>query len=59
MTERYHCDACGWDGEEPAIRNESDPLGTWTLRVCPDCGEEIYATIMPPPLPPNGGLDQH
>jgi len=53
MTDRYHCDACGWDGDTPALAD--DPLGEWifTLRVCPACGEEVYATIVPPPAPPS------
>ena len=40
----YHCDACGWDGGMPALAN--DPLGDVivTLRVCPECGEEVYET---------------
>jgi hypothetical protein len=59
MTERYHCVACGWDGKKPAIQDVSDALGTWTLRVCPDCGEEVYATIVPPPSLPDNGIDQH
>jgi hypothetical protein len=24
----------------------------FTLRVYPECGEEVYATLVPPPLPP-------
>jgi hypothetical protein len=35
MTERYHCDQWQWDGDTPALREEDDSLGTWTLRVCP------------------------
>jgi hypothetical protein len=53
MTERYHCNTCGWDGDTPALAEES--LGEawlWTLRLCPDCGEEVYATIGRPPWPP-------
>jgi predicted RNA-binding Zn-ribbon protein involved in translation (DUF1610 family) len=42
----YHCDACGWDGPEPVLADEpsvgKDLL--WTLRVCPQCGEEVYET---------------
>jgi hypothetical protein len=42
----YHCDACGWDGAEPVLSNvpslSTDLL--WTLRVCPQCGEEVYET---------------
>jgi hypothetical protein len=39
-----HGDACGWDGETPALAD--DPLGNFifTLRVCPECGEEVYET---------------
>ena len=50
MPERYHCDVCDWDGEIPALAEE--PLGQsflWTLRVCPDCGAEVYATVIPQP----------
>jgi hypothetical protein len=56
MTERYHCDACGWDGETPALAEE--PLGEvflWTLRVCPNCGAEVSTTGIPqPPQEPWG-----
>jgi predicted RNA-binding Zn-ribbon protein involved in translation (DUF1610 family) len=46
MTSRYHCDSCGWDGETPTLAE--DPLGgfLWTLRVCPDCGEEVYQVVI-------------
>jgi predicted RNA-binding Zn-ribbon protein involved in translation (DUF1610 family) len=46
MTARYHCDRCGWDGEHPTLAD--DPLGefVFTLRTCPDCGEEVYETII-------------
>jgi hypothetical protein len=48
----YHCDACGWDGDTPALAD--DPLGDFisTLRVCPDCGEEVYETpiLRDPPV---------
>jgi hypothetical protein len=46
MTSRYHCDACGWDGENPSLAD--DPLGEYvfTLRVCPDCGEEVYQVVV-------------
>ena len=50
MTTRYHCDARGWDGDTPALADK--PLGEvwlWTLRVRPDCGEEVYATVIPQP----------
>lgn len=43
----YHCDACGWDGEDPML-NELQGEGCgdvlWTLRDCPECGEEVYET---------------
>jgi hypothetical protein len=48
-TERSHCDDCGWDGDAPATREEDGPLGVWVLRVCPDCGTEVYATGIPDP----------
>jgi hypothetical protein len=59
MTERYHCDACGWDGETPDTHQEPWGEGlkgwTWTLRVCPTCGAEVYATIISPaPVPQVG-----
>jgi hypothetical protein len=50
MTTLYHCGACGWDWDTPALADE--PLGEvwlWTLRVCPDCGEAVYATVIPQP----------
>jgi predicted RNA-binding Zn-ribbon protein involved in translation (DUF1610 family) len=43
----YHCDACGWDGDTPALSELSgEGCGgvLWTLRVCPECGEEVYET---------------
>jgi hypothetical protein len=43
----HHCDACGWDGETPALREwAGEGCGgvLWTLRVCPTCGEEVYET---------------
>ena len=45
----YHCDACGWDGDTPTLQ---DLVGTgcggvvWTLRVCPECGAEVYETTV-------------
>jgi hypothetical protein len=50
-TERYHCDACGWDGEDPVLSElQGEGCGgvLWTLRVCPECGEEVYATVIIP-----------
>jgi hypothetical protein len=46
MPTRYHCDRCDWDGDTPVLAD--DPLGecVFTLRVCPDCGEEVYQTIV-------------
>jgi hypothetical protein len=47
MADRYHCDACGWDGERPVISDE--PLGQemlWTLRCCPECGEEVSQVVI-------------
>jgi len=46
--ERYHCDACGWDGETPLLSDEGEGGGgvLWTLRVCPDCREEVYQTVI-------------
>jgi hypothetical protein len=45
MTTRYHCDACGWEGEDPVL-NEVQGSGCggvlWTLRDCPECGQEVY-----------------
>ena len=54
-TARYHCNGCGWAGETPPTREETDALGTWTLRVCPDCGEEVYAIVGPSTKPPRRG----
>jgi predicted RNA-binding Zn-ribbon protein involved in translation (DUF1610 family) len=54
MTTRYHCDACGWDGETPELRDwvgEGCGGVVWTLRVCPACGEKVYETVVPRPLP--------
>jgi rubredoxin len=52
MMTRYHCDGCGWEGDTPALAE--DPLGDllWTLRVCPECGEEVYQTVILDPEPP-------
>jgi hypothetical protein len=50
-TERYHCEACGWDGEDPVLHElQGEGCGgvLWTLRVCPTCGEEVYATVILP-----------
>jgi hypothetical protein len=44
----YHCDTCGWDGREPVLTDEpslSKEL-SWMLRVCPECGEEVYETMV-------------
>jgi hypothetical protein len=47
MTTRYHCDACGWDGEDPVL-TEMQGSGCggvlWTLRDCPACGEDVDQT---------------
>jgi hypothetical protein len=49
MSARYHCDNCGWDGED-AVLSELQGGGCggvlWTLRVCPECGEEVYQTVV-------------
>jgi hypothetical protein len=50
-TERYHCEACGWDGEDPMLSElQGEGCGgvLWTLRVCPACGEEVDATVILP-----------
>jgi predicted RNA-binding Zn-ribbon protein involved in translation (DUF1610 family) len=41
MAIRYHCHACGWDGERPmqAAASPGDLRFTWW--VCPACGEEV------------------
>jgi hypothetical protein len=47
MTARYHCYPCGWDGEEPVLSEmQGEGCGgvLWTLRCCPECGEEAYET---------------
>ena len=51
--ERYHCDRCHWDGEAPALAD--DPLGefVFTLRVCPECGEEVSQTMILEGSPPS------
>jgi hypothetical protein len=53
----YHCDTCGWDGPEPIIYDEpsvSQKL-LWTLRLCPQCGEEVCETqVMRLPICPCG-----
>jgi predicted RNA-binding Zn-ribbon protein involved in translation (DUF1610 family) len=43
----YHCDRCGWDGDTPMLREwvgEGCGGVVWTLRDCPECGEEVYET---------------
>jgi predicted RNA-binding Zn-ribbon protein involved in translation (DUF1610 family) len=52
----YHCDSCGWDGEDPVLsdmRGEGCGGVLWTLRCCPECGEEVYQTaiLRDPPEP--------
>jgi hypothetical protein len=50
-TERYHCDACDWDGENPMLHElQGEGCGgvLWTLRVCPECGEKVHATVIIP-----------
>jgi hypothetical protein len=47
MTARYHCEACGWDGDTPDTWEEDGPLGIWIMRVCSTCGTEVFATIVP------------
>ena len=50
----YHCDPCGWDGDTAAVREligEGCGGVVWTLRVCPACGEKVYETVVPRPLP--------
>jgi predicted RNA-binding Zn-ribbon protein involved in translation (DUF1610 family) len=46
----YHCDACGWDGPEPAeARKPAFPVAPnawWYLKICPECGEEVYETVV-------------
>lgn len=49
MSDRYRCDACGWDGEEPVFK---EILGSgcggvlWTMPYCPKCGEVVYQTAI-------------
>jgi hypothetical protein len=49
MTTRYHCEACGWDGEDPVL-TEMQGRGCggvrWPLRACPACGEDVSQTGM-------------
>jgi predicted RNA-binding Zn-ribbon protein involved in translation (DUF1610 family) len=47
LIARYHCDACGWDGETPALLGEpmSKELLS-TLHCCPECGEKVYQTVI-------------
>jgi hypothetical protein len=48
-TGRYHCDACGWDGEDPMLSEvQGEGCGgvLWTLRVCPTCGEDVSQTVL-------------
>lgn len=48
-TGRYHCEACGWDGEEPAwseLQGEGCGGVLWTLSVCPMCGEDVSQTVV-------------
>jgi predicted RNA-binding Zn-ribbon protein involved in translation (DUF1610 family) len=49
MIARYHCDSCGWDGEDPALSDlQGEGCGgvLWPLRVCPACGAEVYQTVV-------------
>jgi hypothetical protein len=44
----WHCDACGWHGETPALREwAGEGCGgvVWTLRICPACGEEVSEVV--------------
>jgi predicted RNA-binding Zn-ribbon protein involved in translation (DUF1610 family) len=48
MSAHYHCDTCGWNGETPVLSDT--PMSQellWTLRCCPECGEEVYQTVIP------------
>jgi hypothetical protein len=61
----WHCDPCGWDGPEPDQQsgNHGPSWGRFTaiLRVCPQCGEEVYETVIlrQPPAPnPQEACDQ-
>jgi hypothetical protein len=44
----WHCDACGWSGETPAEARTptflTAPNAWWSLKICPECGEEVYET---------------
>ena len=54
----YHCDACGWDGSSPTLREwrgEGCSGVVWTWRVCPTCGEEVYQVVVPREPWPEGG----
>jgi hypothetical protein len=46
----WHCEACGWDGETPALREwTGEGCGgvVWTLHGCPACGGDVSETVMP------------
>jgi predicted RNA-binding Zn-ribbon protein involved in translation (DUF1610 family) len=45
-AERYHCQECGWDGDRAELHEEPSLMGTWVERRCPQCGEEVYATVI-------------
>jgi hypothetical protein len=45
MQTHYHCD-CGWDGETSILVEDALGDALWTLRICPDCGEEVYQTVI-------------
>jgi hypothetical protein len=48
-TGRDHGDACGWDGEEPGLRElRGKGCGgvLWMLRVCSACGEDVSQTVL-------------
>ena len=48
--ECYHCDACGWDSDTPARHKDpiltTDSTWLWTILVCPECGKEVYQTVI-------------
>jgi hypothetical protein len=49
MTTRDHCEACGWDGEDPVLQAmQGSGCGgvLWTLHACPACGEDVSQTGM-------------